>query len=103
MGQVSAVADMGPTEPGRAPFADASPAQIRAALTAEDAEAFDRQWRASMQRATERLALTEVHDALEGWRQVAWVTAVHGREVYERTLASARLWLRRSPFSSLPV
>jgi hypothetical protein len=94
VGQVRAAADVGPAEPGRAPFADASPAQIRAALTAEDAEAFDRHWRALMQRATERLDLTEVHDALEGWRQVAWVTAAHGPEVYGRTLASARERLR---------
>lgn len=89
VGQVSAAADVDPVEPGRVPFADASPAQIREALTAENAAAFDRQWRALMQRATERLDLTEVHEALESWRQVAWVTSAHGPEVYRRTLASA--------------
>jgi Family of unknown function (DUF6247) len=88
--QVSAAADVGPVEPGRTPFADASPARVRAALTAEDAAAFDRQWRALMARATERLDLTEVHEALDGWRQVAWVTAAHGPEVYRRALASAQ-------------
>jgi hypothetical protein len=30
--------------PGRPPFADASPAQVRAALLPEDAAEFDRQW-----------------------------------------------------------
>ncbi len=89
VGPVSAVADVGPVEPGRVPFADASPARIREALTAEDAAVFDRQWRALMQRATERLDLTEVHEALEAWRQVAWVTSAHGPEVYRRTLGSA--------------
>jgi len=87
--QVSAAADIGPVEPGRVPFADASPAEVRAALTAEVAAALDRQWRALMAQATERLDLTEVLKALEGWRQVDWVTSAHGPEVYRRTLASA--------------
>jgi hypothetical protein len=87
---VSAAADAGPAEPGRAPFADASPAQVRAALTSEDAAAFDQQWRTLMRRATERLDLAEVHEALEGWRWVARVTSAHGPEVYRRTLASAQ-------------
>jgi uncharacterized protein DUF6247 len=60
------------------PFADASPKRIREALTTEDRAEFDRQWRELMARATERLDLTEVQDALESWRQVAWVTSAHG-------------------------
>ena len=80
--RVSAAADVGPVEPGRVPFADASPAQVRAALTVEDAAEFDRQWRALMARATERLDLSEVQEALQGWRQVAWVTSAHGPETY---------------------
>jgi Family of unknown function (DUF6247) len=90
VGRVSAAADIGPVEPGRAPFADASPARVREALTAEDRASFDRQWRALMARATERLDLSEVQEALVGWRQVAWVTSVHGPEVYRRTLTSAQ-------------
>ena len=43
-----------------------------------------------MQRATERLDLTEVHEALEAWRQVAWVTSAHGPDAYRRTLTSAQ-------------
>lgn len=72
------------------PFAEASPAQIRAALTPEDAVAFDSRWRTVMQRATERLDLAEVHEALTTWRQVAWVTSAHGVDTYRRTMASAR-------------
>lgn len=92
--RVSAATDASSAESGRAPFADASPARVREALTAEDAAAFDRQWRALMARAIERLDLTEVHEALEGWRQVAWVTSAHGPEAYRRTLASAQERLR---------
>ena len=104
VGRVSAAADIGPAEPVRVPFADASPAEVRAALTVEDAAAFDRQWRALMARATERLDLTEVHEALEGWRQVAWVTSAHGHEVYRRTLTSAveRLQSRERAPGALP-
>jgi len=90
LGQVSAAAEVGPVEPGRVPFADASPARVREALTAEDRATFDRHWRALMARATERLDLAEVHEALDGWRQVAWVTSTHGPDAYRRTLASAR-------------
>src|SRR4051794_31023995 len=88
--QVSAAADVGPVDPGRIPFADASPKRIREALTTEDRAEFDRQWRELMARATERLDLTEVHEALESWRQVAWVTSAHGPAVYQRALASAQ-------------
>lgn len=90
VGRVSAAAEVGPVQPGRMPFADASPARVREALTAEDRTVFDRQWRALMARATERLDLSEVHEALETWRQVAWVTSAHGTEAYQRTLASAK-------------
>jgi hypothetical protein len=93
VGQVTAAA-AGPTEPGRSPFAGASPARIREALTPEDATAFDRQWRRLMQQATERLDLTEVNEALEAWRHVAWVTSAHGPATYRRALASAETRLQ---------
>ncbi len=78
-----------PLEPGRPPFADASPAQIRQALTPEDATDFDHQWRRLMRRATDNLDLTEVHEALESWRRVAWMTSAHGPDIYRKALASA--------------
>ncbi len=48
-----------------------------------------------MQRATDELDLTEVHEALESWRRVAWVTAAHGPDLYRKTLASAEQRLRK--------
>ncbi len=89
---VSAAAPL--PDPGRTPFADASPAQVRAALTAEDAAAFDRQWQAVMARATRELDLTAVLQTLESWRRVAWVTTSTGGDRYNAVLASAEHRLR---------
>jgi hypothetical protein len=63
---------------------------VRAALTADDAVEFDRQWREVMARATRELDLTEVLDTLAFWRRVAWATSAVGTEQYEAILASAR-------------
>ena len=60
------------------PFADASPAVLRAALTPEDAAVFDLQWRDAMATAVERLDLTGVHAVLDAWRPVAWLTSARG-------------------------
>ncbi len=78
----------------RTPFADASPAQVRAALTPEDTAEFDRQWQEVMARATQELDLTEVLKTLESWRRVAWVTATTGSDRYRAVLASAEQRLR---------
>lgn len=75
--------------PDRPPFADASPAQVRAALLPEDATEFDRQSQDVMARATRELDLTEVHRTLNTWRRVAWVTTATGPERYRAVLASA--------------
>jgi hypothetical protein len=80
--------------PGRPPFADASPAQVRAALLPEDAAEFDRQWQDVMARATRDLDLTEVHHVLDTWRRVAWVATATGHERYRAVLASAEERLR---------
>lgn len=74
---------------GRAQFVDAAPAHVRAALTPEDVAEFDQQWRAAMAAATETLDLTGVHQTLESWRRVAWLTAAHGPDGYRRLLATA--------------
>jgi len=73
----------------RPPFAEASPAQVRAALTAADAAAFDRQWRDVMAKATRELDLTEVLDILEAWRRVAWVTTATGADRYHTIMQAA--------------
>jgi hypothetical protein len=82
-------ASAGLSEPGREPFWDATPAQIRDALISEDAAEFDRQWREVMQRATDRLDLSEVHEILDSWRRIAWLASVRGPQGYRRTMASA--------------
>ncbi len=87
-------ASAGSSQPARPPFADAIPAQIRGALASQDAAGFDRQWREGMNRATDRLDLSEVHEVLESWRRIAWLTAVRGPEGYRRTVASAEQRLR---------
>jgi len=93
---MTATAASGPESAGagRPPFADASPAQLRAALTPEDVVEFDRQWRAAMATATETLDLTGVHQALETWRWVAWLTTKHGPEGYRRLPATAEQRVR---------
>lgn len=50
---VTAAAAEPPPGPKRPLVADASPAQVRAALIREDAVEFDRQWREGMTRTTE--------------------------------------------------
>src|SRR5689334_15001412 len=80
--------------PDRPPFADASPAQVRAALLSEDAAEFDRQWQDVMARATRDLDLTEVQQTLNTWRRVAWVTSATGADRYRAVLDSARERLR---------
>ncbi len=76
-------------EPVHPPFAQASPAQVRAALTSEDAAEFDKQWQDVMARATRELDLREVQETLDTWRRVAWVTSAVGTERYRATMASA--------------
>jgi hypothetical protein len=100
----------GSPEPTRAPFAEATPAAIRDALLPEDAVVFDRQWREAMRRATERLDLAEVHEVLESWRRVAWMTQLRGHAGYREMLVSAEHRLRTGergagsmPWSQLKV
>jgi Family of unknown function (DUF6247) len=74
-------------------FADASPAEVRAALIPEEAAEFQREWRAVMARAAETLDLSEMQETLQEWRLVAQLTAAAGpeghRAMYRR--AAARL------------
>lgn len=79
---------------GGVPFADASPAILRAALAPEDAAVFDLQWRAAMAAAIETLDLTGVHAVLDAWRPVAWLTSIRGVDGYRRILARAEQTLR---------
>lgn len=90
--RVTAAATPGPQHRGCRPsFADASPAEVRAALIPEEAAEFEREWRQVMARATETLDLAEVLDTLESWRLVARLTAAAGpeghRAMYRRAAA----------------
>lgn len=90
---VTAAAAEPPVQPRRPLFADASPAQVRAALIPEEAAEFDHQWRDVMARATDTLDLTEMLAVLESWRRVAWLTAANGPDAHRRMYrrAAARL------------
>lgn len=74
-------------------FADASPAEVRAALIPEEAAEFEREWREVMARATDTLDLSEVLATLESWRRVARLTAAQGAEAHRAMYrrAAARL------------
>jgi hypothetical protein len=79
-----AAAAHGPSRPGRSPFADATPAQIRDALGDQEAAEFAEQSRAAMDRARD----------LETWRRIAWLTASLGVDGYREMIASAEQRLR---------
>jgi hypothetical protein len=91
--------------PARPPFADATPAQVRAALIPEDVAEFDRQWRAVMAEAIETLDLTGVHRTLDSWRRIAWLTTVDGTDNYRRMLARVERTLDTGemPPDSVPI
>jgi cell wall assembly regulator SMI1 len=74
---------------GEVPFGLASPAEIRAALTPQDAADFDRQWREVLGTAAERLDLTPVLGMLDAWRRVAWMTSTLGLDGYRQLMATA--------------
>lgn len=89
LGMTAAAAQIPEPDPHRPPFADATPAQVRAALVPEDVAEFDQQWRDAMGTATETLDLADVHRTLESWRRVAWLTSAHGQDGYRRLMATA--------------
>lgn len=63
-------------------FADASPAQVRAALIPEEAAEFDQRWREAMAEATTSLDLAGVLALLDEWRLIARRTAARGADVH---------------------
>lgn len=73
----------------RPPFAEASPAEIRAALIPEEQGEFDRQYQRALHAAGESYSLEKLDKTLTAWRRVAWMTTAHGPEAYRRMLAKA--------------
>jgi hypothetical protein len=81
---------------GRNPgtWADATPAEVRAALAPESAAEFDRHWREALARAADTYDLSLVHTCLDAWRRVARVTAsAGGPEGYRALRATASMAL----------
>ena len=75
LGSVSAVRVVGMTAVAvPPPFADASPAEVRAALLAEEQRAFDVEYRRALGVSEESLTLDELCATLACWRRVAWMT-----------------------------
>ncbi|MDD7942977.1 DUF6247 family protein [Actinomycetospora lutea] len=71
-------------------WAEATPAEVRAAVAPESAVEFDRQWRAALARAADTYDLAVVHECLDAWRRVARVTtAAGGADGYRAMLATA--------------
>jgi hypothetical protein len=85
--------------PGGGPaatWAEATPAEVRAALAPESAVEFDRQWRAALASAADSYDLSTVVACLEAWRRVARVTAAAGGpEGYRALRAEAAAAARR--------
>lgn len=82
-----------------------SPAQIRETILPEDQPEFDRQWRAALNVAAEKLSLDEVRETLESWRRVACLVTAHGPEGYRQMMATAEqiLRTRQSPPGSVEI
>ena len=77
------------SDPRRAAFLDAPPGDVRAALTPEDAVAFDAEWRSALSRAMDSLDLTEINELLVSWRRTAHLTTALGHAGYRQLLARA--------------
>jgi hypothetical protein len=71
----------------KAPFADASPAELRDAILPESLDAFDAQFRAALDSAAQTLRLDELDSFLEGWRRIAWMQSDSDR--YRAMIAKA--------------
>jgi len=72
---------------GCGPFAEATPAEVRAALIPEETGEFDEQWRRALAEAAETFDLSPVTQALDHWRRMAWLQ--QDPEDYRRMLVSA--------------
>jgi hypothetical protein len=73
----------------RPPFADASPAEIRAALLPEDQGSFDQEYRDALAEAGEDYHLDRLEQVLSNWRRVAWAVYAQGPDDYRAMLARA--------------
>lgn len=56
------------------PFAEASPAEIRAALLPEERPIFDGEYEHALDVARSSRLLDELNRTLDAWRRIAWMT-----------------------------
>lgn len=100
---MTAAPSSGPSGTGGAwTWAEATPAQVRAALAPESAAEFDRQWRAALVGAADSYDLTVVHQCLDGWRRVARITAAAGGPDGYRAVLDAATGARSRDVDSAP-
>lgn len=71
------------------PFAEVSPAEIRAGLVPEEQHEFDRVWRAACLKAAETFDLTTIRMTLEIYRRHAMIVKYRGMDGYRELLARA--------------
>lgn len=69
------------------PFAEAAPAEVRAALIEDCVPVFDGQWRQALAEAAESFDLAGVSEMLDGWRLTAW--GQQDRQAYWRMMRDA--------------
>lgn len=78
----------------RAPFATASPAELRKAILPEDVPEFDRGYREALNAAATTLRLDELEKFLAHWRRIAWSATARGHDHWRAVLARADHTLR---------
>jgi hypothetical protein len=89
--------------PVRPPFAEASPAEVRAALLPEEQPVFDREYQQALEVAGKTLLLDELNSTLEAWRRIAWMTQ-SDPAAHRRMLAQVETTLRtgQAPPGTVP-
>lgn len=86
---------------GCGPFAESSPAEVRAALPPEDVPAFDEEWHRAMAEADGSFDLAAVNEMLDGWRRTAW-SFTHDPVAHRRALDAARRLLAGEDVPTTP-
>ena len=73
----------------KVPFADASPAELRAAILPEEREQFDVGYRRALDAAAQTLRLDELDSFLTHWRRLAWCQTDASHDKWRAMLAEA--------------
>ena len=73
----------------KVPFADASPAEIRAAILPEEQGDFDASLREALNAVAETLSLVPLEECLASWRLTAWAQTAKGHDAYRDMLTRA--------------